>query len=399
MKSKFKPHYTSPQTFSIDGVKFFKKHLDNLRKDSIATEILPNPITTSEITVFMILHQFVDEMGQIRTLTVNQGITKRKQLCISNIAKDYQLKYETVKKAFDSLLSRNYIAEVHTNAGMHYEIVDYAACNQQSSISKEELSYFYIPHAIYEERLFGKLIQKRFHKGPIVLLELSQFFTRQIGTNKRSVEEVTTIQGTRKMADLKARLNTTAMRVRDFLEIIKNVFTFKPVEETIKEPAAHRNHRKRTFFQICIKKFTFTLNKSCFVKNEHSQERKLFATYRKEMAARIKNAKIPLAWRDMLDINNSISRMVKIGSHLNVIGKTKQMLDYTVSNVADKLEELHLSGTLTEIKSIGAFVNANFSNLWREYQDTYLELGDRQEVMVAYHNVYGSYPSFIGQRS
>jgi DNA-binding transcriptional regulator YhcF (GntR family) len=382
-----------PQKFTIEGIKFFKNHLDKLRYDSMVTD---QPITTSEISVFMILHLYTDEMGQIRSLTKDTSISDRKLLCVSNLATDHNLNYETVKKAFDSLIARNYVAEVYSDRGMHYEIVDYGKYNQQivNSVSKETASYFRIPLALFQERIFGSLIKHRYHKGPILLLELSQYFTVQLGTNRRNVEDFELVKGERTMSYLKKVLNTTAKRVRSFLDIIHNVFLFKPVAETIKNPSIHRTQRKRSFVQICIEKFSFSLNGACFKRNEEQNEQRSFARVRKEMAARIKHARIPVKWREMKDIEKSLSRMVRVSTHLQVVNKAKSMLDYTVSKVADTLEDLHTNGEIKSIRRIGAFVNKCFSNAFSDYKESFSE-EEKMKIEIEYHKVYGEYPTFL----
>lgn len=384
----------APQNYTVDGVRFFKKHLDKIRYDSMVTDY---PITTSEISVFMILHLYTDEMGQIRTLTKDPSISERKQLCISNLSSEHDLTYETVKKAFDSLLSRNYIAEVHTTKGMHYEIVDYAKFNQQINnlLSDEKSSYFRIPTALFQEKIFGQLIKQRYHKGPILLLELCQYFTVQLGTNRRSVDDVQLVQGERTMSYLKKTLNTTAKRVRNFLSIIFNIISFKPIEEKVKAPSPDRIERKRTFVQVCIEKFNFSLNGACFKRIDEKSARKTFASSKKEMDARIKNARIPVKWRDIKDIEKSISRMVNISTHLQVVNKSQKMLNHTISQVADKLEELHTTGQLDAIKSVGAYVNKCFSNAFEDFQKLYLNVEDRIEITYTYQKTYGGVPPFL----
>lgn len=381
-----------PQNFTVDGIKFFKKHLDKLRYDSMVTD---HPITTSEISVFMILHLYTDDMGQIRSLTKDPSVSDRKQLCISNLSSEHDLNYETVKKAFDSLLTRNYIREVYTDKGMHYEITDYAKYNQvHNSFSEETSSYFRIPTTLFQEKIFGPLIKQRYHKGPILLLELSQYFTVQLGTNRRSVLNILAVQGERTMSYLKTTLNTTAKRVRNFLSIIQNIFMFKPVEEKVKNPSEDRKARKRTFVQVCIEKFNFSLNAACFKSNDELEDRMSFARAKKEMAARIKNAKIPAKWRDMQDIYKSVSRIVKISTHLRVVNQEQNMINYTVSKVADTLEHLHNSGELSSIKSLGAFVNKCFTSSFDDFKKRLSE-GDRIQIMTAYHRTYGVYPTFF----
>ena len=386
-----------PQNYTVDGVKFFKKHLDKLRYDSMVTDY---PITSSEISVFMILHLYTDEMGQIRSLTKDPSVSDRKQLCISNLSTEHDLNYETVKKAFDILLSRKYITEVYTSNGMHYEIVDYAKYNQQfANVSntfqtEEKSSYFRIPLPLFQEKVFGPMIKQRYHKGPILLLDLCQYFSVQLGTNRRDVDNVEAVVGERTMAYLKKTLNTTAKRVRNFLSIIKNVIMFKPVEQKIKNPSPDRKERKRTFAQICIDKFKFSLNEACFKRNDEINERKAYARVRKEMAARIKNAKMPVKWRDMKDIEKSLSRMVKLSTHLDVVDKAQKMLNYTVSKVADTLEYMHIDGELNSINRLGAFVNKCFSNAFKDYIK-YLTTDERVQVMTEYHKTYGYYPEFI----
>ncbi|MFS0882754.1 hypothetical protein [Metabacillus niabensis] len=385
-----------PQNFIIDGVKFFKNHLDKLRYDSMVTDF---PITTSEISVFMILHLYTDEMGQIRSLTKDPSVSERKQLCISNIATEHDLNYETVKKAFDSLLERNYIAEVYTANGMHYEIVDYGKFNQQidNTVNQEKSTYFRIPIALFQEKVFGTLIKHRYHKGPILLLELCQYFSVQLGTNRRNIEDIQRVQGERTMSYLKKTLNTTAKRVRYFLSIIHNIFIFKPLEEKVKNPSKNRIERRRTFVQIYIEKFNFSLNEACFKRNDEANERKAFARVRKEMAARIKNANIPIKWRDMKDIEKSLSRMVKISTHFQVVDKSQKMLDYTVSRVADTLEDLNRNKALSSIRRIGAFVNKCFSTAVEEFTKI-LPVGERLDIMTEYHKTYGNYPTFLNEK-
>ncbi|MCK1995466.1 hypothetical protein MPH61_23370 [Peribacillus muralis] len=384
------------QNYAVDGVKFYKKHLDKLVYDSMVTD---HPITTSEISVFMILHLYTDEMGQIRSLTNDPSVSDRKQLCISNLSSEHDLTYETVKKAFDSLIHRNYIAEVHTDLGMHYEIVDYAIFNQQinNSLREEKSSYFRIPTALFHGKMFSLLIKQRYHKGPILLLELCQYFSVQLGTNRRNVEDVQLVQGERTMVYLKKVLNTTAKRVRNFLAIIHNVFSFKPIEEKVKAPSTDRKNRKRTFIQILIKKFSFSLNGACFKRFDEKSTRKTYASCKKEMAARIKNAGIPFKWRDIKDIEKSISRMVNISTHFQVVNKSQDMLNYTISEVADNLEELHNTGHMGAIRSIGAYVNKRCTDAFMDFQKFYLNVEDRIEINNDYHKTYGEYPQFMVQ--
>lgn len=378
-----------PQNYVIDGVKFFKSNLDKLKYNSMLTD---NPITTSEISVYIILHLYADEMGQIRSLTTNTDVSDRRQLCISNIAKEHDLTYETVKKAFDSLIERGYVAEVYTEKSMYYELVNYAKLN---SNTEETLNYFRIPYVLFHEKVFGDLIKHRFHTGPIVILELCQYFTRQIGTNRKLVKDIQAIQGTRTMDYLKKSLHTTAQRVRKFLEIISGVFLFKPVSQEVKEPSPTRLKRVREFIQVCIKKYTFSLNPNCFKENEKLQEKQSFAAAKKEMAARIKYANLPIKWRDILDINKSVSRIVKTASHLHIVNKSKDLIRYSVVSVADTLEELHRDGKFQSIKSIGAFVNKLFSNAWDEYQLKNITEGERLDIINQYMRVYGEAPPFL----
>lgn len=382
-----------PQNFIVDGIKFFKNHLDKLRYDSMVTD---HPITTSEISVFIILHLYSDDMGQIRSLTKDPSISDRKKLCISNLATEHNLTYETVKKAFDRLITRNYIAEVYTTNGMHYEIVDYAKFNQQfvNSFNSDKSSYFRIPLTLFNEKIFGNLIRHRYHKGPILLLELCQYISVQLGTNRKDIESIEKVQGERTMTYLKQKLNTTAKRVRDFLSIIQNIFMFKPIDEKVKNPSSKRKHRKRTFVQVYIEKFTFSLNAACFKRNDDLNERKTFARARKEMSARIKNAQIPVKWRDMKDIEKSLNRMVNLSTHLQVVKKSDKMLNYTISKVADTLEELHTSGDFNKIKRIGAFCNKCFSNAFEDFTKRLSE-EERIDIMHTYHKIYGHYPSFL----
>ncbi|PKR83066.1 hypothetical protein [Heyndrickxia camelliae] len=392
--SHLKLNSTVKQNFVIKGVKFFKKNLDKIRYDSMITD---HPITTSEIVVYMILHLHTDEMGQIRSLTKDKNISERKQLCISNLAKDHDLTYETVKKAFDSLIERNYIAEVYDAKGMHYEIVDYAKYNQQTNnpLDQENLNYFNIPLHLFEEKIFGPLIKHRFHKGALLILELCQFFARQIGTNKKSIDDVAKVQATRRMEYLKKALNTTAKRVRLFLNIIHNVFLFKPNDEIVKNPSSSRINRVREFVQVCVKTYTLSLHPACYLENDKTVQKRELAAAKKEMAARIKHAKIPVKWRDTLDINNSISRIVKIASNLDIIKKSRDMITYAVSTVADTLEDMHLKGSIKEIKSIGAFVNKLFTKAWEEYQVQRITFEERHEIITDYMIKYGEPPIFL----
>ncbi|WP_144514858.1 hypothetical protein [Bacillus pumilus] len=385
-------HKQENQTHIIEGVKFFKHHLDKLKLDAIVTD---NPITTSELSVFLILHLYSDDMGQVRSLTVNPDVSDRRKLCISNIARDHELTYETVKKAFDSLIARGYINEVFTENAMHYEIADYATCNKPSEGSS--MNYFRIPKALFEEKVFGELIKKRFHKGVIFLLELSQYFTKQIGTNRKNIDDLAKVTAIRQMSYLKKALHTSAERVRIFLDIIKNVFLFKPIDMTVKKPDSSRITRTRSFMQTCISKFKMSLNKACYAVNDDLKKRKVLAAAKREIDARIKNANLPIKHRDLEDIYKSVSRIVKIGMHLNVVNKTKSMVNYCILHVGDTLESLYQNGELKNIKRIGAFVNKVFSNAWDEYQSRHITVGDRLDIRSNYMKDYGVQPSFLKQ--
>lgn len=376
----------NPQHYIVSGVKFFKDTLDKIRLDASVTD---NPITASEISVLMILHTYADETGQIHALTHDKSVSDKKVLCIANLARDHGLVYETTKKAMDKLIERNYVREVYTSNGMHYELTDYAQLNNQ-----DNLNYFRIPLRLFEEKIFGKLIKHRYHKGPIVLLELSQYFTRQVGMNKRfsSPEE---IAATRTMNYLKTALNTTAKRVREFIDIVKNIFVFKPLDKTIKKPSTSRTTQIRTFIQVCIDKFECTLNVSCFKENDKQKEKETIAYARREIDNRIKHAKIPVKWRDRLDINKSIHRIAGIALHLECVNKKKHMLRSVLLEVGDTLESLHLQGRLREIKSIGAFINKVCSNAWENYKNRNLSPKDKIEIMTYYHKKYGENPSFL----
>ncbi|WP_079707678.1 hypothetical protein [Paraliobacillus ryukyuensis] len=376
----------NPQNYIISGVKFFKSSLDKLRLDASVTD---HPITASEIAVYMILHNHADEAGQIFSFTNDPSISDRKLLCVSNIAKEHDLVYETTKKALDSLIERNYVQEMYSSNGIYYVLTDYAANN-----NKDNLNYFRIPKTLFEEKIFGKMITHRYHKGPILLLELSQYFTRQIGTNRKHAD-LDELQGERTMDYLKRTLHTTAKRVRQFLDIIKGVFSFTPMNTYVKEPSAKRMNAIRKFSQICIDKFQFTMNKACFLENDKHQEKKLIAYAKREMANKLKNANIHFRWRDTLDINKSINRIGKIASYLSVVNKNKDMLRRTLLQVGDQLETMQLNNELHTIKSIGAFVNKLFTTAWSDYQKEFITPGDKIDIATAYFNIYGENPGFL----
>ncbi|WP_226567812.1 hypothetical protein [Bacillus stratosphericus] len=387
-----------PQNFTIDGIKFFKAHLDKLRLDSTSTE---NPVTTSEVSLFMILHLYTDEMGQIRSFTKDPSISERKQLCISNISTDHDLTYETVKKAFDTLISKNYVKEVYTETGVHYEIVDYALYNQQLEnnkglFEKGKSSYFRIPKALFLEKIFGSLIKHRYHTGPIFLLELCQYFTVQIGTNRKYTTDINKVTGERTMNFLKKTLRTNAKRVRQFLGLINRIFKFEPVNTKVKKPV-NRFTRKRSFTQVCIDKFKFHLNGNCFKENELNLTTEAFSRSKKEIDARVKYAQIPLKWREMQDIYKSISRVVNLSQHLSIVQKEQKVLNFALSKVSDTLEELHKNDGLKTIKSVGAFVNKMFSNAFDEFVQNFIKVDERIDIMDAYHRKYGEYPLFINR--
>ncbi|GAF66469.1 hypothetical protein BTS2_3370 [Bacillus sp. TS-2] len=381
---------TTKQKLKIDGVKFFKKHLDQIRLDLE----LSDPITASEIVVFMILHMHTDEMGQIRSLTKDSSVSLRKQLCISNISIEHDLKYETTKKAFDRLLEKNYISEVHLNEGMHYEIVNYAKYNQSSPRNEEKLSYFEIPKAIFEEKFFSEIIKQRFNRAALYLLELSQYFNRQIGQNRSHIDDPIKVEAIRTMKGLKDKLQTTPARIRSFLKLIHRVFLFSPLDEMIKKPSSSRTKRVRTFNQTVIKKFKLTLNAGCFIMNDENEERKTFAGLRKEMAARIKYANIPVKRREQMDINKSIRRMVKISKSLEIINLSKDMLRYTVTKVADVLEEMKNTGEFSKVRNIGAFANKLFTTAWEDYKRTISDR-DRIKAISHYASTYNTTPFFL----
>ncbi|GEM05695.1 hypothetical protein HMI01_26830 [Halolactibacillus miurensis] len=376
----------NPQHYIVSGVKFFKDTLDKLRLDASVTD---QPITASEISVLMILHSYADETGQIHSLTHDKNTSDRKALSISNIARDHELVYETTKKAFDSLIARNYITEVYTSNSMYYELVDYTELNNSNN-----LNYFRIPQRLFEEKVFGQLIKHRYHTAPLVLLELSQYFTRQIGLNKR-FSTPQDVSATRTMNYLKSALKTTAKRVRAFTDIVKNVFVFKPIDTKVKAPSESRSNRLRTFAQVCIDKFECSMNVACFKENDKQKEKETYSYAKREIANRIKNASIPLKWRDRLDINKSMQRISKIALHLDCINKKHHMLRQVLLQVGDALETLHLDGELRDIKSIGAFVNKLCSNAWEDYKTRNLSAEDRIEIMTNYQTQYEEHPAFL----
>ncbi|WP_062323057.1 hypothetical protein [Halolactibacillus sp. JCM 19043] len=380
------PANINPQHYIVSGVKFFKDTLDKLRLDASVTD---QPITASEISVLMILHSYADETGQIHSLTHDKNTSDRKALSISNIARDHELVYETTKKAFDSLIARNYITEVYTSNSMYYELVDYTELNNSNN-----LNYFRIPQRLFEEKVFGQLIKHRYHTAPLVLLELSQYFTRQIGLNKR-FSTPQDVSATRTMNYLKSALKTTAKRVRAFTDIVKNVFVFKPIDTKVKAPSESRSNRLRTFAQVCIDKFECSMNVACFKENDKQKEKETYSYAKREIANRIKNASIPLKWRDRLDINKSMQRMSKIALHLDCINKKHHMLRQVLLQVGDALETLHLDGELRDIKSIGAFVNKLCSNAWEDYKTRNLSAEDRIEIMTNYQTQYEEHPAFL----
>lgn len=376
----------NPQHYIVSGVKFFKDTLDKIRLDASITD---QPITASEISVLMILHSYADETGQIHSFTHDNTISDRKALCISNIARDHDLVYETTKKAFDSLIARNYITEVYAQNSMYYELVNYTDLN-----NTDNLNYFRIPQRLFEEKVFGQLIKHRYHTAPLVLLELSQYFTRQIGLNKRfSTPE--DVSATRTMNYLKTALKTTARRVREFTDIVKNVFVFKPVDTKIKTPSESRTSRVRTFAQVCIDKFECSMNVACFKENDKQKEKETYSYAKREMANRIKNASIPLKWRDRLDINKSVHRISNIALHLDCVDKKQHMLRQVLLQVGDALEAIHLDNQLHDIKSVGAFVNKLCTNAWEDYKTHNLSAADRIEIMTNYQNQYNEHPAFL----
>lgn len=194
---------------------------------------------------------------------------------------------------------------------------------------------------------------------------------------------------------LKSALKTTAKRVRAFTDIVKNVFVFKPIDTKVKAPSESRSNRLRTFAQVCIDKFECSMNVACFKENDKQKEKETYSYAKREIANRIKNASIPLKWRDRLDINKSMQRMSKIALHLDCINKKHHMLRQVLLQVGDALETLHLDGELRDIKSIGAFVNKLCSNAWEDYKTRNLSAEDRIEIMTNYQTQYEEHPAFL----
>lgn len=374
----------SSQKYKLQGIKFFKGALDNiavLRN----TKSYSNPITTSEIIIYMIAHKLCDDMGRIHAFTTEKDVSERKKFSYVHIADTYGIKYETVKSAFDKLEKRSLLKINICDNEIYYEITNYAYWNNGYD-NNEKLNYFIVPTALFESDIFPKLITHRFHNGAYELLKLCEHFTRQIGLNHKNTEDLSRVTATRNLSYYKKALGTNkSQRVRQFLDIINHVFISEKVGLVEKIDKVH------SITQLWIHQFKITMNKSCYVENILNENVALHKKAIKDMEFQIKhNPKLSfINWRDQRDINASISRMINIAKYLG--DDRELMIKHVLQYVYAAFDEFDKF----EIKSIGAYFNTLFSNAWKEFAKIYLNNSKRVGIMHRYHLANSEYPKFL----
>jgi DNA-binding Lrp family transcriptional regulator len=341
------------QKHKIHGFKFHQYALDILREE-VDSPSGNKPLDASAVAVYIGLMSEVTEAGLL-VADFNK----------SKLAEKLNMTRQTVHDGFNQLLERGFIKLVELNESTQYEIYAYAAHNLSKKEGSREsgINYFRVPFELFNSAVISKLVSSRESKGLIFLLELFNFFSRELKKNKEQVNDYSVV---RTMCYLKERLGkSSSIRARKCIDILSPLFAFTPDKVVERKPHSLEGRIRKAVTQLWINKYTIHIKPSCVIESDEVEIEATKAL--KDAEYRIKALKIPMIQKDRVGIRVSYNSFVReISKFVEDTKLKKQLLQDSMQIALSNLEYLVKTDKL---QSLGAYINSQLEQFVYTFLD------------------------------
>lgn len=376
---------------TLNGRKFFQ---DGLTKLKVEHDCYPLP--ASAVCSYVLFHLVCDDLGRVHANSFS----------LTKFSKMTGIPSSTLYGGMEALLQRGFLQEVIIKNQPYYEIIGYSTWNtpefnRQQSGREEGLNYFRIPYKITEGSALKRLVSSRDAAGLIMLLDLFNAFTRLVNLKGQKAEEGIT----RRMGYLKQKMKKTALKIRQWAEIIEVFFNFEPVGVSKRNPRKDRLtiRKKNNPVQVLIEKFKVTINPSLIAELEDTYDtQQVEATVRKEVSFKLVEEGIKHTQKDIRDILASVKQeVIDVMKYYNESIPQRNKVIFDVFNSAfgqfiDFYKDKKENDPENQVRSIGAFIRSSLISSFGNYinnPNPYPEVVE--QAIVHYANANRTYPNFI----
>ncbi|WP_282156346.1 hypothetical protein [Cytobacillus gottheilii] len=375
---------------SLKGRKFFQEALLKLK---VEHECYPLP--ASAITTYILFNLECDDLGRIQANSFS----------LNKFSKATGIPYSTIHGGMDVLFKRGFMREVIINKQPYYEIIGYSTWNtpefNKVSGREESLNYFRIPFSLKESSALKRLVSSRDSAGLLMLLDLFNTFTRLINMRNKDLEKGLT----RTMHHLKGKMKKTALKIRVWIDIIKEFFTFEAVGLVKKNPRSDRLTIRKTKnpVQIVIEKFNITINPSIIDEmGDDYNTREIEAAIRKEVTFKLAEEGVKHTNKDIRDIlaaaKQEIIEVMKFSTSSFSV-RNRIIIDVFNAAFDDFLhyyKEKETTDPHNQVKIIGAFMRNCIIDSFTKYifnPNPHYEAVE--EAVMHFANKHQKYPRFF----
>jgi hypothetical protein len=371
---------------TINGKKFFQDGLTKLKS---------YPLPASAICTYILFHLECDDYGRVQANSFS----------LTKFSKMTGIPSSTLYGGMEALFQHGFLQEVIIKNQPYYEIIGYSRWNTPEfngqATTEEGLNYFRIPYKLTEGSTLKRLVSSRDSSGLIMLLDLFNTFTREFNIKGDRTEEGIT----RRMSFLKDRMKKTALKIRQWVEIVESLFIFEPVGISERKPRKDRLtvRKKNNPVQILIEKFKVTINPSIIGELEDTYDTKqVEAAVRKEVSHKLVLEGIKHNNKDIRDILASIKQeVIDVMKYYHASIPRRNKVIFDVFNSAfdqfiDYYKDKKENDPVNQVRSIGAFVRNSLISSFKYILDNpYPYAEEVHQAIVHYTNEHRKYPNFI----
>lgn len=345
--------------FKIHGFKFFQYALNQIREEVYNYSSLGHDkgLDASAIAIYIGLHSKCSSAGLLDA-----------DFHVSALSKELNIPTATGANGINQLLDRGLVIERETDKKNQYEIVGYAANNlsrEESVNPDKKLNYFTVPFDVLQTTVLASLVSKKSPRGLILMLEILNDFRQKLRGEKAFASDYKTV---RKTSTLKEKLGkSSSKRVREILEVLSPIFTFKPIDLEERKPRRDILTRvRKSVTQIWVRKYEIHIKPGCIIEKEAHNEETTKAY--KDADYRIRLLKLPMFQKDRIGIRAAYKGSVKeIAQFIKGKKQKTKLLRDSMQYALEQLEDYMRKGNT--IKSVGAFINVKLQEYVIQFLD------------------------------
>ncbi len=340
------PNYNQPKSsLKVRGFKFPKQIYDNL--DLIFKESTIR-VPSSALTVYLTLLSECNERGIVGEYSMKSWSDK------------LDIPISTLCCGMRYLEGNNYIQDKIIQNRTVIEISHYERFNNPER--KEDLNYFRVPHFLFETNILKELVRRSNSKGIMFLLSLFNRFRTAI-TSNNDINSTLPYN----MAHLKTVLNKTAIKVREYAELLRPLFSFDVTEEI------------KRGYQIVTRRYIVKLKKSFIQQEEDPRITNLLGKMKKELTYILEGFNHRATKDDVDDIIGAFKQeSVDVIKYLEPQTKRDDILEKCFLNVMDLLTTRDQQKS-KRIDSLGKYSR----KLFRKETHALVKSLDRNDVILA----------------